>query len=137
MKMLNYLIAFCVFSFVIDLVLYEFSFEFLQDVPVPLTFDPKRSAFFTIDYFIIIIACIPIFAFIALLSLNIFGSGLGDSAVTLLKDVAFMVILIALLSPFPNVLFANCGSFGNVLMIGFPILFAVFYLVNMGGVANE
>jgi len=128
---LGMLYGFAVFSFVITLIETK-DFSFLNEVPLTLSFDPKRGRVFTINYFLLIGIAVAIYSFIALLSLNIFGSGLSDSAIVILKNVSTIALMYSITVPLANLLLANAGAIGSAIGVLYQILFVFFSIKGMG-----
>ena len=101
------------------------SFSFLSKVPFMLYIDRDRAIVYYINYLYFLVAAAAIFGFVALLSLNIFGSGLGNSGVDIVRKIAYSVLLVTIFAPFIS-LFLPPSLFSSIVTVAYSMMLGIF-----------
>lgn len=123
----SFIIIFGVFSFIMLIIINDFSFDFLNDISVVITFSENSVKTFSINYFILAAIVTSVYVAIALAGANVLGSGLSDSSITILSRIATIILIFALISPFYTELLSYSS---NVIVVVISYSFDILYFVS-------
>jgi hypothetical protein len=124
-KTISFFYIFSICCFGILLFINHFSFSFLTDIPILLSYNKTDTSLFTVNYFYLLAGVVIIYIFLAVIGFQVLGTGMSEEGIAMIRRIATIVIMISLLSPFYNGIFVYCGLIGTILSNLFTIVFTL------------